>query len=453
MVNPLWRGRRDMRLGIIVALLVLFLSTAEILASSKTSLTSLEVSPDYSSLTGEAEDESEEGELFDSSAFQGANLPLTLNEKVQYFIELYQTSQREVFKLWLSRSTRYLPMIKRIFREYGLPEDLAYLAMIESGFNPFAYSRARAVGMWQFIKGTARRYGLKVNYWIDERRDPEKATKAAARYLLDLYQEFECWHLASAGYNAGETKIRKAIRRYKTKDFWELAKYRYLKRETKNYVPALIAAILIAKNPEKYGFTDVKYLPPLEYEKIEVPGNISLKAIALAAGVDYQTIRLLNAELRRGRTPKYARHWTIKVPVGRGQMVLANLPRVRFYVVREIRKHRVVRGESLRKIARRYKVSMRTIARANRLKRYRVRAGQLLRIPVQTQVFYLAKAPGKALASHGSKRPIIYMVKKGDSLWKIANRFGVSLEDLRSWNQLESKILYPGTLLTIWPGV
>ncbi len=375
-----------------------------------------------------------------------SDIPITLNARVEYFIRYFTTTKREVFARWLARSGRYMPMIKEIFRSYGLPEDLAYLAMIESGFNPFAYSRAGACGIWQFIRSTARRYGLKINYWVDERRDPEKATHAAAKYLLDLYQEFECWHLASASYNAGEAKLRKAIRRYGTRDFWKLCRYRYLKRETKNYVPKMIAAMIIAKNPEKFGF-EVEPYPPLDYEIIEVPGGTDLRAIALASGTDYDLIRLLNAELRRGKTPPTVAKYPVKVPFGRGDETLAALQNIRFVYYRQNLRHRVHRGESLYKIAAYYGVSVRALKRTNGLRGNKLRPGQLLRIPVRTQVvLYVSNKPvglkGQAM---------VYKVKPGDSLWKIARKFGVRLYDLKVWNNLRGNIIRPGLKLLIWP--
>ena len=177
-------------------------------------------------------------------------------------------------------------MIKRILAGENLPEDLAYLALIESGFNPNAYSRARAVGMWQFISGTAKKYGLKVNSWIDERRDPEKATVAAGRYLKDLYERFDSWLLAAAGYNAGEGKIQKAINKHGTEDFWELASYKKpLKKETKDYIPKYMAARLMAKNPEDFGFTELNYLEPLSYDKAVIDEPTDMKVIAWAAAL------------------------------------------------------------------------------------------------------------------------------------------------------------------------
>jgi membrane-bound lytic murein transglycosylase D len=222
------------------------------------------------------------------------DIPIVINGQVERFIEYFQTTHRKPFALWLQRSGRYIPMMKEVLKQHGLPEDLVYLALIESGFNPKAYSRRRASGPWQFITRTGKKYGLEVDWWIDERRDPEKSTIAAARHLKDLYDQFSCWYLAAAGYNAGAAKISRAIQRYQTEDFWELTKHKYLKRETRHYVPKMIAAALIAKEPEKYGFTDIVYDEPIRYEKVTVPDATDLKVIARLCEVDYETIKALN---------------------------------------------------------------------------------------------------------------------------------------------------------------
>jgi len=202
-----------------------------------------------------------------------ADLPLALNDKVEHFITLFQTKGRATFAGWLQRSTRYLPMMHEVLRREGLPEELVYLAMIESGFRLHARSIASAVGPWQFMPATGRRYSLRIDQWVDERRDPVKATVAAAMYLKDLYGMFNGdWHLATAGYNAGENKIMRAMDKYDTSDFWELSKGSYLKRETKEYVPKLLAAAIIAKDPAKYGFAEVTAMPLIESDTVIING-------------------------------------------------------------------------------------------------------------------------------------------------------------------------------------
>ena len=374
-------------------------------------------------------------------------LPPNLNDQINYFIHYFTVKNREVFEIWLKRSGRYLPMIRNIFLRYGLPEDLAYLAMIESGFNPFAYSRAGACGIWQFMRGTARKYGLKIDYWIDERRDPEKATEAAALYLSDLYEIFGDWRLACAAYNAGEGKISRAILKYRTRDFWKLCRYPYLRRETKNYLPKWLAALVIAKNPEKYGFF-VKYDPPLDYEIVEVPGGTDLRVVALAAGVDYSTIKTLNAELRRAKTPPYMASYPVKVPFGTAEMVEKYLSRVKFVYHRKRIYHRVRKGDTLLRIASYYKVPLRVLKKINGLEGNLIRVGQTLVIPYPEQAsFYVAE---QRVPQTGAKITY-YKVKKGDSLWKISKKFGVTLQKLKSWNNLSSNRIIPGQVLVLWP--
>ncbi len=374
------------------------------------------------------------------------DLPPNLNDQINYFIKYFTVKRRDMFEIWLKRSGRYLPMIKNIFAKYGLPEDLAYLAMIESGFNPFAYSRAGACGIWQFMRKTARKYGLLINYWIDERRDPEKATEAAALYLSDLYEIFGDWRLACAAYNAGEGKISRAILRYRTRDYWKLCRYRYLRRETKNYLPKWLAALVIAKNPEKYGFY-VDYDPPLDYEVVEVPGGTDLRVIALAAGVDYTTIRWLNAELRRAKTPPYVKTYPVKVPFGRADAVKRYLSQVKFVYHRKQIYHTVRKGETLLRIASYYKVPVRVLKRINGIEGNLIRVGQKLIIPYREQVsFYLAKRP-----LNTGYQVTYYRVKRGDTLWNISKRFGIPINKIKAWNNLSSNVIWPGQVLVIWP--
>jgi membrane-bound lytic murein transglycosylase D len=242
------------------------------------------------------------------------DVPIHTNRQVRAYLVYFSTERKEVIRRYLSRSTRYLPMIKAVFHEYGLPEDLAYLAMIESGFNPNAYSHAHACGMWQFIKGTGARYGLSMDSYQDERRDPEKSTKAAAKYLLDLYKQFGSWYLAAASYNCGEGRVQRELNQSSHKNFWELSDNQCLPTETKNYVPQMIAATIIAKNPEKFGFKNVPYLPPLAVDKVQVKEPTSLKAAAVAVNVPVEELQALNPELLRGITPPDNPSYTLNLP-------------------------------------------------------------------------------------------------------------------------------------------
>jgi membrane-bound lytic murein transglycosylase D len=259
------------------------------------------------------------------------DMPIQVNKEVRNYIYYFSTDRKQIFGRYLSRSTRYLPMIKKVFAEYGLPEDLAYLAMIESGYSNKARSSANAVGMWQFIKGTGLRYGLTIDGIVDERRDPEKATHAAAKYLLDLYKQFGSWYLAAASYNCGEGRVQKEINRNgDLKSFWELSNNYCLPNETKNYVPQMIAATIIAKNPGRYGFNNIPYQPPLKYETVKVTESTSLQAAAVASTTSYEEISALNPELLRDATPGGV--YLLKIPPGKKETFGKNitLARIQF---------------------------------------------------------------------------------------------------------------------------
>ncbi|MCL5276637.1 MAG: transglycosylase SLT domain-containing protein [Deltaproteobacteria bacterium] len=231
------------------------------------------------------------------------DIPMVMNEKVQYFIRYFADIQHDIFAKWLERSEQYIPQMKTILKANGLPEDLVYMALIESGFNTHAISRRSACGPWQFIRSTARLYDLKVNWWVDERRNPEKSTLAAARYLKNLYDTFGSWYLAEAAYNAGPLKVMWAMQKQKTDNFWKLADDRYLKKETRDYVPKLIAAAMIAKDPAVYGFTDLTYEKQVQDDRVVLSHQIDLHVAAKLAGTTYSTIKELNPELLRWATP------------------------------------------------------------------------------------------------------------------------------------------------------
>ncbi len=244
-----------------------------------------------------------------------AQIPVVFNQPVKSYLRYFSNTGKANFKASLARSGRYLPMMRRILKKHGLPPELVYLALIESGYNPWARSPKEAVGPWQFIEGTARRYGLKVNDHLDERRDPEKSTQAAARYLKDLYRQFGCWYLAAAGYNAGEKRVEGAVRRTASQDFWTLAQQGQLPQETCNFVPQFIAAALIARNPEQYGFSKITYHHPLTYEHVKLPGGTDLRKFAQALQISWEEVRELNPELQRWVAPVDQREYLLKVPV------------------------------------------------------------------------------------------------------------------------------------------
>ncbi len=368
------------------------------------------------------------------------DFPVTVNKQVEFYLDTFQNRQRKYFKKWLARSGKYLPAIHREFKEAGLPQDLVYLAMIESGFNPSAYSRAHAVGLWQFIKGTGRNYGLHIDSWIDERREPEKATRAAAAYLGTLYNEFGDWYLAVAAYNAGEGKIRRAIKRYKTRDFWKLAQYKYLRLETKRYVPKLIAAIIIAREPAKYGFTDINYQSAEAYELVTVPPRTDLAAVAAAAGTKTKTIRKLNNELKKNQTPPNIKAYQIKVPHGSRDLVAANLKRLQPVMTTGYKTHTVRKGDTLGRICRTYNLNKKTLLKANNLHSARLTRGQRLRIPYRTTRYVLLKE-GETLANRyaqaGKNTPLIlHKLKRGETLSKISKQYNVPVEIIMQWNDI-----------------
>jgi membrane-bound lytic murein transglycosylase D len=248
------------------------------------------------------------------------------NDTVQRFLDQFQTGyRRAVVERWLTRSGRFLPMILEVFKQKGLPEELVFTAMIESGFDPIAVSRAGAKGLWQFMAPTARQYGLRVDRWLDERLDPEKSTVAAANYLKDLYTIFGSWDLTQAAYNAGEMKVIRAIKGTGTRDFWSLTNSRLLRDETKNYVPAIHAVTIISQEPEQYGFA-VTPDEPLSYERITVPKGTSLKHVATLSGISFDELVRLNSELRMKQTPPDS-PYHLKVPLGSGPALQVGLER------------------------------------------------------------------------------------------------------------------------------
>lgn len=317
------------------------------------------------------------------------DVPIVVNKNVESFIRYFQTSGRKYFEKWLGRSADYMTMLQGILRENGLPEDLSYIAFIESGLNPTVKSRANAVGMWQFIKGTAKRYGLRVDWWIDERMDPEKATHAAAKYFKNLYGMFGSWYLAAASYNAGEGRVARAIKKHGTEDFWELASQRKpLHRETREYVPKYLAALTIAKDPELYGFSTIEYGEGLQYEKVKVSHATDLRVIAEAAGTSAEEIKRLNPELLRWFTPPNYPDYEIKIPAGRAEMFRENMtklpPAKRIAFVQ----HKVKRGETLSKIAKKYGVQSGSIIYLNNISSAKkLKPGTMLMIPVRADSY------------------------------------------------------------------
>ena len=355
------------------------------------------------------------------------SVELIENDKVRKWIRYFTGDGRASFAKWIKRSGQYRPLMLRIFKEEGVPARMVNLAMIESGFNPNAYSKAHAVGMWQFIKSTGRIYGLRVDWWVDERRDPVRSGRAAARHLRDLHQALDSWPLALAAYNSGQRCVERAIRRAHSRDYWRLR----LPRETRDFVPKFMAACLIIENPEKYGFdTDVD--GPVRYEEIEVGPKTDLKAVAKACQVQTSAVTDLNPHLIRGCAPDGKSSYPVRIPEGKLELCrseLARIPReelvAKVYASPEI-KHTVKRGETLSRIARKYGTTIAAIGKANRLKSYhRIKVGQVLRIPGDGYVSY-------------PDNPGVHTVRRGETLSSIAGRYAISIRDLMEWNNLPS---------------
>ena len=357
-------------------------------------------------------------------------------------------------------------MMRTVLRQYGLPEDLVYLSMIESGFSCRAYSWAHACGPWQFIRGTGRRYGLKIDYWVDERRDPVKATHAAAQYLRDLYAEFGSWYLAAAGYNAGEAKIRRALKRYNAEDFWEIShqKRRYLKPETKQYVPKMIAAAIIAKEPAKYGFDEIDYQSPLAYDQVKVHPGTSLSVAAKLAGIKTRDLEDLNPELRRWATPPTGMY-ELRIPMGQKaafETAYAKLEPAKRKARARAAKVRIHRGDTLGKIARSFGVSVNELMAMNpQLSPRRLRIGQTVYVPPNKKSLRADATPETSrrtvltarrayTAPHRNRRKIVYTVKKGDTMWDIAQSYGISYRDIRRWNGSPGSKLNLGQQLVLY---
>lgn len=462
------------------------------------------------------EEEDDIATIFGEDYSNNFDIPIVFNDAVKYFIQYFTTEKRKVFSNWLKRSRYYAPIIKEILNEEGLPEDLVYLAMIESGFNPKAYSPASASGPWQFIYATGGRYGLKSNYWIDERRDPEKSTVAATKYLRDLFKQFGCWYLAAAGYNAGEGRVGRAIVKHNTSDFWELVKYNTLPKETREYIPKLIAAAIIAKEPEKFGFGSITYDEPVKFTEARVPSGTPLSAIAKAASIDVKVLKSINPEILRGITPPDMNNYVIKLPSTTDLFSFNN----RFQAslaednnrITGVSSYKVKRKDTLARIAKKYRITIDDMSLVNGSGGdIKIKPGMVINIPrlagssaikiadskKQDRNIKVARAgftedviektpknvkiskkdateiqsnksektarisrpdnketarknyAANVAIKEQKKQPRHHIVKKGETLAEISNKYGIDVSTIKSANNIKAGMVYPNMKLKL----
>ncbi|MEE3234325.1 MAG: LysM peptidoglycan-binding domain-containing protein [Candidatus Latescibacterota bacterium] len=366
------------------------------------------------------------------------DVPIDANSRVAASIRFFQTRGKKTYATWLSRSGRFRNLINTVLEDQKLPSDLLYISMIESGFNPNAYSKARAVGLWQFIKSTGELEGLVQNHWVDERRDPEKSTRAAANHLKSLYNEFEDWRLAIAAYNSGRGRVRRAIEKAGNRDFWKLS----LPEETQNYVPLFMAAVIISKDPQLFGFSDIKFDPELNYETVTLPESwsyVDLRAATKSLNVDEQDLRELNPELRRSITPpNLKKPYQINLPIKMTQIFLDSYPEIASTEKTSVIFYRVQPGDNLSSISKIFGVKPDIITAANTINDpNRIYPGQELFIPTQT-------SSHKLMPNNNT-----HTVRYGETLSEISDDHGIRLHELMSWNNLNSSLIKPGQSLKI----
>ncbi|MBI4639165.1 MAG: LysM peptidoglycan-binding domain-containing protein [Candidatus Tectomicrobia bacterium] len=398
--------------------------------------------------------------------YQG--VPVVLNEEIVRFLNYFQARGRDPFAIWLSRSGRYVSMMKSLLKQQNLPEDLVWMVLVESGFYPKAYSPAKASGPWQFIASTGERYGLISNKWIDERRDVIKSTIAAANYLKDLYEMFGSWFLAQAGYNVGEQAVARTIEKTGYNDFWKLSEIGALPKETRDYVPKIIAATLIASNPKKYGFDDVILQRAITFDEVPFDQSVDLKMIAKVAGVSSEELLALNPELKTMKTPPGHPNYKIKLPPGSANQFVQNVALITFSqepspsprrqaasqqwtqrkaeMVLSARQHQVKPKETLYNIAKSYEVSVEALMEANQLSNNsQLKAYMSLTIPLERD------AKGGTPAPNPTQRgKITHIVQRGDTLWNISKRYNIEVDALLKWNKRGKRTpLRPGDRLEI----
>ena len=381
--------------------------------------------------------------------------PMIINKEIIHYIHYYQTTGRDFFKYALSRSERYIPMIKKIFKKIGLPNDLAYLAMIESGFSPTAYSYAGASGMWQFIPSTGRIFGLTINWWVDERRNPVESTYAAAEYLKDLFNKFGSWYLAAAAYNGGELTIERALSVDPGGNFWSISQNRpyLLPGQTRRYVPKIIAAAIIAKDPANFGFHNINYQKPIKFKQVKVPYSVSLYDLAKCIGVSEYELQQMNPELLRNVTPPDDPGFMLNIPANDYGKFLKNFKNLKRYVPKRPviqytaysrpannTVYTVEPGDTLMGIASKYGASLAAIERYNGLNGYSIlKVGEKITIPG-------GKGSQKTIAQNtfGDAALSYIIVKPGMTLWSISQKFNVSINYIKSINRINGNAIHAG---------
>ena len=422
------------------------------------------------------------------------HIPLVTNSQVESYIRYFQGKGRKGFNIWLRRYVQYKELILPILEEYDLPEELIVVSMIESGFDPKAVSKAKAVGLWQFMYSTGKQYGLKRNWYIDERQDPVKSTRAAAKYFVDLYDEFEDWYLVLAAYNTGPGRLNRALSLHETSDYWQLYS---LPKDTKNYIPYYLSSAIILKNPEKYGFKIPK-VSPLKFDIVTIEKSADLSVIAKSADTKVSTIKKLNPELRQPATPSNG-PYVLNIPLGKKDSFYEKfnkIPDDEKFAVQNV-EHRVKKGENLISIASKYRVLVADLQTINNISNKDfLSIGQRLKIPVKgglysnypEKVIYKVRSgdtlghiaeeyntraseirkwnnmggsslirPGQKLTLFVKGQPVkdtpkknVYIVKSGDSLGKIARKNNTSVNKIKNWNNIKSDTIYPGQKLTIY---
>ena len=377
--------------------------------------------------------------------------PMIINKEIIHYIHFYQNTGRGVFKTMLERSERYIPMIKSVFKKLGLPNDLAYLAMVESGFSPTAYSYAGASGMWQFIPSTARIFGLTINWWVDERRNPIESTYAAGEYLKNLFNTFGSWYLAAAAYNSGQMTIERALSLYPGGNFWTISQNKpyLLPGQTRRYVPKIVAAAIIAKDPQNFGFKNLKYKKPIKFAQVKVPFSVSLFALAKCAEISENSLWRLNPDILRGVTPPNDPHFLLNIPADKLQIFKHNFKDIKQYIPQTPKVvavsynkpqnsfyYTVQPGDTLDSIALKYGVSLNTLEQDNHLSSYSlINVGEKLLIPGN--------------GSNNLVRPVnlqkkYITVKPGMTLWSIAKTYNISLQTIKNINNINNSDIHVG---------